>query len=1292
MSTASQKRNSTSSKSPKSSSEKRRPLHERSDSQTNRSSIGGASALSEDSIYQKDPFPRLPSQVLPPKGIPLIFEDPATSGENAPPEQEGLEAELDEPAEQMPWPLRGKGKEKAPASSDPANVPTDDSQSHLTKPVFHHGRDERPGPSGPRPPASIADRFKQRQLKRGSHPLRSSPTEVVSWSDPWQPKTPETPERSTRLEPSGLDDTPMTSGAAETPPKLRQPSIASRISRADSASQWESIADTERPRSSSNPEISTDAFLRDLIANGENVGYARLQKQSIPSLRSQSSSTRMAMPQPLRLHRKHGQSNLALRAANAADDNGERALSHQQRWSNQRMSGNWADEMQDMVPELGPVQRRLSLQHRDSTNGRRSNSISSTHSSIASRFYNLENDSRTAWASYYYRSNEGALRLTTPPSITNMRSMSSLRDRPLTPLTHQRSASISGPSTSPDSTGFPDDIYIPRARPLMRQTSSLIGEPGPVASSESMVTEQPSAEGTRSMTTEPSSAARSQSAAIERPSAEERDSMAIQPAPEPHMNALEDQHRPQAQEYDPSTIRWSHPLNQAASVPGLSVDRRSSQLISVWPAPSVEGVEGLDGVVNRQIALFCLGFFFPFANRDFSYPLSSQLNHAQDGNHHNSRHILEDYGDDDSLVVRADPPRRQDIQVEQMVNNRKDNLNIQPGSTTWYNFKASPTSSPDKRDALWTDGDASTHEHDLVEQQGHGPKDSGLDSPLDKRQRNQGQTKRIFITINVCLQPTFRSREDSREPPQLTLHAQRQDPRRTSDDSPPGSRTVPLVEGYGRIDISADDAVFVRVSAPRSRLKEDSQDWNYDIAASTRAPYHELKDEAEFGLYMIDSDSSAALLVTNGLTDWVKREHDTDDPEKFLEKGPPLDLFVNNINETAVRGLSRSYCALSQIPTVLSNAQSSVNPESPFEIGITHNQPGGLAEEQFYVPSLNRTTTYIGRPATLNAGSYGDNVPNGGGTLYPSMNFTTKRDANCAVIYNLTFCHEVNYAVPANPERGYNSTKLRDLYDNQAARLFKNFTYSLQQIPCNTTPTAQYSLAAGCKNCSDAYKTWLCTVSIPKCADFSRYSRKANLVKFLGNGTESPFSSSEQDEDDEEDGSAAPAGEGDALSGFDPNSASVPGTSYLMPRNLAQKPLGDANIPSVFHNSGGTGNASMTAKPSHLQWLATNSSRMNDTIAGEIQPGPYMEVLPCEDLCYDLVRMCPAKLGFQCPRPGSLGMRASYGQRGYADGGAYMCSAPGVLYYKSKAGRLSLERWWMWVWVGLAGLVFAVVL
>ena len=45
----------------------------------------------------------------------------------------------------------------------------------------------------------------------------------------------------------------------------------------------------------------------------------------------------------------------------------------------------------------------------------------------------------------------------------------------------------------------------------------------------------------------------------------------------------------------------------------------------------------------------------------------------------------------------------------------------------------------------------------------------------------------------------------------------------------------------------------------------------------------------------------------------------------------------------------------------------------------------------------------------------------------------------------------------------------------------------------------------------------------------------------------------------------------------------------------------------------------------------------------EIKPGPYYELLPCEDVCYNLIRSCPAALQFACPLEG-YGLNYSYGK------------------------------------------------
>lgn len=229
-------------------------------------------------------------------------------------------------------------------------------------------------------------------------------------------------------------------------------------------------------------------------------------------------------------------------------------------------------------------------------------------------------------------------------------------------------------------------------------------------------------------------------------------------------------------------------------------------------------------------------------------------------------------------------------------------------------------------------------------------------------------------------------------------------------------------------------------------------------------------------------------------------------------------------------------------------------------------------------------------------------------------------------MYNLSFCSEVAYAVPTNPEKYSPLTGLPELsalYDSNAASLYTYFNYSLQQIPCNTTSTAQFSLTRNCDDCARAYKAWLCAVTIPRCEDYSN---------------------------------DAP---------------------HLKPRNVGQP----------FINGSTIGPQSSHFDQSLLAAVATNSSR-NPIIDQDINPGPYKEVLPCEDLCYDLVQSCPAALGFGCPYAGR-GLEDSYGKRNHS--GFITCSYLGAAYYLSGSETACgvLDWWWL---MSLSVLVTALVI
>lgn len=244
--------------------------------------------------------------------------------------------------------------------------------------------------------------------------------------------------------------------------------------------------------------------------------------------------------------------------------------------------------------------------------------------------------------------------------------------------------------------------------------------------------------------------------------------------------------------------------------------------------------------------------------------------------------------------------------------------------------------------------------------------------------------------------------------------------------------------------------------------------------------------------------------------------------------------------------------------------------------------------QHFYVNKLNGSSWYhsiMAIDGDANTGKAGSGIVGGGGTVWSSLDFETMSSDNCAVIFNLSFCSNVAYAVPSNPTSQPNLTTLTQLYDNYAQDYYQNFTYSLQQIPCNTTSSAQYSLARNCADCEKAYKTWLCAVTIPRCEEFSKND------------------------------------------------------SFLQPRAVS----------NTFSNG--------TLAPPNA--LYSNSSR-NPMIDQQIGPGPYNEILPCVDLCYDLIQSCPARLNFACPIEGH-GLEQSYGER-ETTGEEVTCNYPGAAY------------------------------
>ncbi|KAJ5722864.1 hypothetical protein N7488_000899 [Penicillium malachiteum] len=473
---------------------------------------------------------------------------------------------------------------------------------------------------------------------------------------------------------------------------------------------------------------------------------------------------------------------------------------------------------------------------------------------------------------------------------------------------------------------------------------------------------------------------------------------------------------------------------------------------------------------------------------------------------------------------------------------------------------------------------------------------------LRKRGELAERSSTVYLSIVTCDRPATNVTGVEGDFPQLKVYVST-----SADLTEPGpgkdsslQSVTTSTEGFLGIEFDASSDVYLSVVAENTTSYNGS--YTYNIAASIDEYFYNVVSNDSF-LYFVDSDHTAALLVTNNLT---QAAFDSANFNTWMNLTPPYTMFAHNHNDTSLKGLSSSFCAVEAHSQVVSN---------PTNTEMTYRGLGNKPKEQFYIEGLNRSSTYIGILGMIgNSTSSGNNIPGGGGIVWQPMNFTTKTgtsihaplsyhnqqlkktEDNCAVLFNLTFCSEVAYAVPSNPNRTVED--LRQIYDNYTSFYYKNFNYSLQQIQCNASAESMFSLAVDCDDCASEYKQWLCSVSIPRCADFTSNE------------------------------------------------------TYLRVRNAGQDFINGSSLP----------------EDDPLRWsVITNQSR-NHIIDTEIRPGPYKEILPCNYICHDMVRSCPAALGFSCPT--GPWMNASYGFS--SSNGDITCSYLGAAYYLSLGERLGI--------------------
>lgn len=550
-------------------------------------------------------------------------------------------------------------------------------------------------------------------------------------------------------------------------------------------------------------------------------------------------------------------------------------------------------------------------------------------------------------------------------------------------------------------------------------------------------------------------------------------------------------------------------------------------------------------------------------------------------------------------------------------NNFPNQMNLNAGDTLVYLFPGSQLSSTQDAASLELREEPETSEVEEV--------DVFADLYEQDQPSKRAAATMVYISANTCLQPAGNSTTSS-EPPQLTLYVSN-----STDNTSPGpsadaskQEVVPFKEGAVMFNFTASDDLYMGVSA--SNMSDDfSGIYNFQIAASVDMWYHSYNESLSDELFWVDSDTTSVLLMTQNLT--TKRDKDT---EQQLMDSRPYVMFAQNDAVPSINGMRYSYCGLdnyAQIAAVRNGKET-----TQITTGITRRGAGGHPKQQFYFSGLNASSKYQGILAR-NANATTDvNVPGGGGHVLRATTFETKSSrsspeysiisveernmltmttagGNCALVFNLTFCDQVAYAVPSNNITFPNTTLLGQFYDMYAQSLWDGFNKSLAQIPCEAPQEQQYSLVRNCTTCASAYKNWLCSVTIPRCEDFSSTD------------------------------------------------------SWLQPRAINETlPDGSRPAPELLAPFEG----------SEQNQLSFQRSR-NPIIDATIKPGPYKEVLPCEELCYELVQSCPAKLGFACPRPWMIGFNTSYGVRGpQNDQGNITCNYPGSFHFYDAAPGLAV--------------------
>jgi len=324
-------------------------------------------------------------------------------------------------------------------------------------------------------------------------------------------------------------------------------------------------------------------------------------------------------------------------------------------------------------------------------------------------------------------------------------------------------------------------------------------------------------------------------------------------------------------------------------------------------------------------------------------------------------------------------------EIMSLKNNEPDTRNLEPGQTVYYVFEnatiagAGSNRSVEVPPGVWPGFGLSRRDLEVekeVRTSQRLPDSPNSHFELQKRQAANG--KPVYITANTCMQPTANGTGASAPMSQLTMYISTQNEK----PGPGQGDRFPFLNGFGNVTFNAtrDQNVFIAITAPNTTTSTGT--WNFAIAASVDGSFFSKAVDFD-GAWVVDTDQTSALIVTNNLTDPQLLVNNSNLRTEWLARTPPFSLFVVPKNSTGMASLNQSYCGLSQL----------MKPGFRINTTITTRNQGNNPKQQFHVEGLEPGTEYMavlayrGENATENmvAGAIG-----GGGRVWKPFGFKTK--------------------------------------------------------------------------------------------------------------------------------------------------------------------------------------------------------------------------------------------------------------------------------------------------------------